>query len=44
MLASAREAFVSGLSLAAGAGAVVLLATAGAAWVLLKGQKLDSSG
>ncbi|MFI0089338.1 MFS transporter [Streptomyces bobili] len=44
MLASAREAFVDGLSLAAGAGAVVLLATAGAAWVLLKGQKLDSSG
>ncbi|MFE7650908.1 MFS transporter [Streptomyces phaeoluteigriseus] len=43
MLASAREAFVSGLGLAAGAGAVVLLATAGAAWVLLKGQKLDSS-
>lgn len=42
LLAAAREAFVHGLSLAAGAGAVVLLATAAAAWFLLRGQRLDS--
>ncbi|MFF4834498.1 MFS transporter [Streptomyces sp. NPDC001315] len=42
LLTSAREAFVDGLSLAAGAGAVVLLATAAAAWFLLRGQRLDS--
>ncbi|MEU1515735.1 MFS transporter [Streptomyces sp. NPDC005811] len=40
MLTSAREAFVHGLSLASGAGAAVLLATAAAAWYLLKGQRL----
>ncbi|MGW1725174.1 MFS transporter [Streptomyces sp. NPDC002306] len=42
LLSAAREAFVHGLSLAAGAGAVVLLATAAAAWFLLRGQRLDS--
>ncbi|MPY32458.1 MFS transporter [Streptomyces adustus] len=40
LLASAREAFVDGLGLAAGAGAVVLLATAVAAWFLLRDQRL----
>ncbi|WP_460063610.1 MFS transporter [Streptomyces sp. YKOK-I1] len=40
MLASVREAFVNGLSLASGAGAAVLLATAVAAWFLLKEQRL----
>jgi DHA2 family multidrug resistance protein-like MFS transporter len=42
LLASAREAFVEGLRLATGAGAAVLLATAVAAWFLLRGQKLES--
>ncbi|MFI9646928.1 MFS transporter [Streptomyces sp. NPDC052040] len=41
LLSSAREAFVEGLRLATGAGAVVLLATAVAAWFLLRGQRLD---
>lgn len=41
LLTAAREAFTDGIALAAGAGAVVLLAAAGAAWVLLKGQRLD---
>ncbi|MEU3348614.1 MFS transporter [Streptomyces sp. NPDC006700] len=40
LLHAAREAFVHGLHLASGAGAAVLLATAVAAWFLLKGQKL----
>ncbi|MGW2825168.1 MFS transporter [Streptomyces sp. NPDC001443] len=40
LLSSAREAFVDGLGLAAGAGAVVLLATAVAAWFLLRDQRL----
>ncbi|WP_340382462.1 MFS transporter [Streptomyces sp. SS7] len=40
MLTSAREAFVNGLSIASGAGAAVLLATAAAAWYLLRGQRL----
>ena len=43
LLSSAREAFVDGLSLAAGAGAAVLLATAIAAWFMLKGQRLDNA-
>ncbi|MEU8931026.1 MFS transporter [Streptomyces sp. NPDC048409] len=43
MLAAARDSFVHGLHLASGAGAVVLLATAVAAWFLLRGQKLDDS-
>ncbi|MFD4608674.1 MFS transporter [Streptomyces sp. NPDC058440] len=40
LLHAARESFVHGLHLASGAGAAVLLATAVAAWFLLKGQKL----
>ncbi|MEU2056513.1 MFS transporter [Streptomyces bungoensis] len=44
MLDAARDSFVQGLHLASGAGAAVLLATALAAWFLLKGQKLDSTG
>ncbi|MET7570480.1 MFS transporter [Streptomyces sp. NPDC005492] len=43
MLASAREAFVDGLSIAVGAGAIVLLATAVAAWFMLRDQRLDST-
>ncbi|MFC9424980.1 MFS transporter [Streptomyces sp. NPDC056987] len=41
LLASAQDAFVDGLRVASGLGAAVLLATAAAAWFLLKGQKLD---
>ncbi|MER5885842.1 MFS transporter [Streptomyces sp. NPDC001941] len=40
LLSAAQQSFVDGLNVAAGAGAVVLLATAVAAWFLLKGQKL----
>jgi len=40
LVAAARDAFVEGLRLAASAGAAVLLATAVAAWFLLRGQKL----
>ncbi|GAA5065293.1 MFS transporter [Streptomyces similanensis] len=40
MLTAAQDAFVHGLHLASGAGAVVLLAASAAAWTLLKGQKL----
>ncbi|GGW34532.1 MFS transporter [Streptomyces xantholiticus] len=40
LVAAAQEAFVDGLRLAAGAGAVVLLVTAVAAWFLLRGQRL----
>ncbi|MET9907863.1 MFS transporter [Streptomyces sp. NPDC006476] len=43
LLSSAREAFVQGLSLAAGAGAAVLIATAIAAWFMLRGQRLDNA-
>ncbi|MFF7980546.1 MFS transporter [Streptomyces sp. NPDC007901] len=43
MLTAARDSFVHGLHLASGAGAAVLLATAVAAWFLLKGQKLESA-
>ncbi|MFF3331963.1 MFS transporter [Streptomyces sp. NPDC002888] len=42
MLSAAREAFVDGLAIAAGAGAAVLLATATAAWFLLRNERLDS--
>ncbi|MER6236969.1 MFS transporter [Streptomyces clavifer] len=38
---AAQEAFVNGLRVAAGVGAAVLLATAVAAWYLLRGQKLE---
>ncbi len=41
LLDAAREAFVDGLDLAAGAGAAVLLATSVAAWFLLRGQRLE---
>ncbi|MFE0812222.1 MFS transporter [Streptomyces sp. NPDC058794] len=41
LLDAARQAFVDGLTLAAGVGAAVLLAAAGAAWVLLRGQRLE---
>ncbi|MGW2085426.1 MFS transporter [Streptomyces sp. NPDC001880] len=41
LLAAAQDAFVEGLRLAAGIGAAVLLATAVAAWFLLRGQKLE---
>ncbi|MFJ3305603.1 MFS transporter [Streptomyces sp. NPDC086549] len=44
LLAAARDSFVHGLHLASGAGAAVLLATAAAAWFLLRGQKLESTG
>ncbi|MEU1481436.1 MFS transporter [Streptomyces sp. NPDC001668] len=42
LLSSAREAFVDGLAIAAGAGAAVLLATSIAAWFMLKNQRLGS--
>ncbi|MFI9173520.1 MFS transporter [Streptomyces lincolnensis] len=42
MLDAARTAFVDGLTVAAGAGAAVLLAAAVAAWFMLRGQRLDS--
>ncbi|MDG9718259.1 MFS transporter [Streptomyces sp. DH24] len=42
LLTSAREAFVDGLTLAAGAGATVLLAASVAAWFLLRDQRLDN--
>ncbi|MDX2603428.1 MFS transporter [Streptomyces caniscabiei] len=43
LLSSARESFVDGLTIAAGAGAAVLLATAAAAWFMLRGQRLESA-
>ncbi|MFJ9817139.1 MFS transporter [Streptomyces sp. NPDC101151] len=44
LLDAARGSFVHGLHLASGAGAAVLLATAVAAWFLLKNQKLEGAG
>ncbi len=41
MVGAAQDAFVDGLRLASGVGAAVLLATAAAAWFLLKGQRLQ---
>ncbi|MCX5344720.1 MFS transporter [Streptomyces atratus] len=41
LVSAAQESFVDGLRLAAGVGAAVLLATAVAAWFLLRGQKLE---
>lgn len=41
LLTAAQGAFVDGLRAAAGIGAAVLLATAVAAWFLLRGQKLE---
>ncbi|MEW1772490.1 MFS transporter [Streptomyces sp. NPDC086777] len=43
MLSAARDSFTHGLHLASGAGAAVLLATAVAAWFLLRGQRLESA-
>ncbi|MFF1275421.1 MFS transporter [Streptomyces marokkonensis] len=43
MLDAARQAFVDGLTLAAGAGATVLLAAAAASWFMLRDQRLDSA-
>ncbi|UJV44813.1 MFS transporter [Streptomyces sp. AMCC400023] len=43
LLSSARASFVDGLTIAAGAGAAVLLATAVAAWFMLRGQRLESA-
>jgi DHA2 family multidrug resistance protein-like MFS transporter len=43
MLDAARQSFVDGLALAAGVGAVVLLAAAVAAWFLLRGQRLEGT-
>ncbi|MBD9728619.1 MFS transporter [Streptomyces caniscabiei] len=43
LLSSARASFVEGLTIAAGAGAAVLLATAAAAWFMLRGQRLESA-
>ncbi|MFC8197079.1 MFS transporter [Streptomyces sp. NPDC057298] len=42
LLDAARTAFVDGIALASGLGAVVLLAASVAAWVLLRGQKLEN--
>jgi DHA2 family multidrug resistance protein-like MFS transporter len=42
LLTAARTSFVDGLALASGIGAAVLLATAAAAWFLLKGQNLET--
>ncbi|MYR46015.1 MFS transporter [Streptomyces sp. SID5910] len=41
LLDAARQSFVDGLTLASGIGAAVLLAAAGAAWFLLRGQRLE---
>ncbi|WP_149827213.1 MFS transporter [Streptomyces tailanensis] len=43
LLSSARESFVDGLTIAAGAGAVVLWATAVAAWFMLRKQRLENA-
>ncbi|SNX57121.1 DHA2 family multidrug resistance protein-like MFS transporter [Streptomyces sp. TLI_55] len=43
LLTSARESFVDGLAIAAGAGAAVLLSTAVAAWFLLRNARLDNA-
>ncbi|MFF2925266.1 MFS transporter [Streptomyces celluloflavus] len=40
LLKTAQDSFVSGLDVAAGVGAAVLLAAAAAAWFLLRGQEL----
>ncbi|EMF28488.1 paraquat/multidrug resistance efflux pump [Streptomyces gancidicus BKS 13-15] len=43
MLEAAREAFVDGLTLAAGAGAAVLLTASAAAWFMLRDEKLPTT-
>ena len=42
LLDAARQSFASGVATAAGVGAAVLLATAVAAWFLLRGQTLST--
>ncbi|MEV0172336.1 MFS transporter [Streptomyces sp. NPDC050803] len=42
LLTSARDAFVDGLTLAAGAGAAVLLLASVAAWFMLRNERLES--
>ncbi|TDW23933.1 MFS transporter [Kribbella kalugense] len=42
LLDAARESFANGIAIAAGVGAFVLLATAVAAWFLLRGQELNA--
>ncbi|MEU5635586.1 MFS transporter [Streptomyces rishiriensis] len=42
MLTSARGAFVDGLSMASAVGAAVLLATAAAAWLMLRNERLET--
>ncbi|WP_267245745.1 MFS transporter [Streptomyces sp. PR69] len=42
LVAAAQRAFVDGLHVAAAVSAVVLLATAAAAWFLLRGQRLEA--
>ncbi|MCQ9181394.1 MFS transporter [Streptomyces sp. IBSBF 2953] len=42
MLTSAREAFVDGMSVASAVGAAVLLATAAAAWFMLRNERLEN--
>ncbi|MFB4297539.1 MFS transporter [Actinomadura sp. NTSP31] len=44
LLAAARDAFAAGLRCSAGIGAAVLLATAAAAWILLKDHRPDTPG
>ena len=43
LLGAARDSFVDGLALAAGAGSAVLLAAAAVTWFLLRGRKLDDT-
>ncbi|OIJ66692.1 MFS transporter [Streptomyces mangrovisoli] len=43
LLSAARESFVSGMTIATGAGALVLLATSATAWFLLRGQRLENA-
>lgn len=43
LLKAAQDSFVAGVDVAAGVGAAVLLAAAGAAWFLLRGQELANS-
>ncbi|GAA0633434.1 MFS transporter [Streptomyces thermocarboxydovorans] len=42
MLEAARQSFVDGLTLAAGAGAAVLLAASAAAWFMLRNERLET--
>ncbi|MFD7549996.1 MFS transporter [Streptomyces sp. NPDC059816] len=43
LVSAAQSAFVDGMQLAAGIGAVVLLVTAVAAWFMLRGQQLEGA-